>query len=398
MSDFSRLLQDRSTSITEQWIAAVERDRQIVSTDYLSPLDIRDHIPHVLTALTTVLSRSQENDVETIARASIEHGLQRAVQGFEPTEIAREYQLLRSIIVANLRDGLLQSPPEEILRALSLINTVVDAAIAQCFKSYVSQRLQELERLQNQLSFTNQELNRLLQASQENLSHLAHELKTPLNSIIGYSELFLRQHRRSDVKDSVPNLEHVERVLRNGRQLLRLINDALELSGYELGKIQLQLIETDVRSIIGTVVEMIQPLADERGLRLCLDCDAAPRLVKTDPLRLQQILTNLGSNAIRYTETGTVTIVCRTLNTQQWELSVQDTGIGIAPAAQAQIFDPYFRIAAADQSHLPDSTGLGLAIVSRLVKLLRGEIRLQSKLGVGSTFTVILPLDSQASD
>ncbi|MBF2075387.1 MAG: HAMP domain-containing histidine kinase [Synechococcales cyanobacterium C42_A2020_086] len=398
MSDFSRLLQDRSTSITEQWIAAVERDRQIVSTDYLSPLDIRDHIPHVLTALTTVLSRSQENDVETIARASIEHGLQRAVQGFEPTEIAREYQLLRSIIVANLRDGLLQSPPEEILRALSLINTVVDAAIAQCFKSYVSQRLQELERLQNQLSFTNQELNRLLQASQENLSHLAHELKTPLNSIIGYSELFLRQHRRSDVKDSVPNLEHVERVLRNGRQLLRLINDALELSGYELGKIQLQLIETDVRSIIGTVVEMIQPLADERGLRLCLDCDAAPRLVKTDPLRLQQILTNLGSNAIRYTETGTVTIVCRTLSTQQWELSVQDTGIGIAPAAQAQIFDPYFRIAAADQSHLPDSTGLGLAIVSRLVKLLRGEIRLQSKLGVGSTFTVILPLDSQASD
>lgn len=394
MSDFSRLLQDRSTSITEQWIAAVERDRQIISTDYLSPLDIRDHIPHVLTALTTVLSRSQENDVETIARASIEHGLQRAVQGFEPTEIAREYQLLRSIIVANLQDGLLQSAPEEILRALSLINTVVDAAIAQCFKSYVSQRLQELERLQNQLSFTNQELNRLLQASQENLSHLAHELKTPLNSIIGYSELFLRQHRRSDVKDSVPNLEHVERVLRNGRQLLRLINDALELSGYELGKIQLQLVETDVRSIIGTVVEMIQPLADERGLRLCLECDSAPRLVKTDPLRLQQILTNLGSNAIRYTETGTVTIVCRTLSTEQWEPSVQDTGIGIAPAAQAQIFDPYFRIAAADQSHLPDSTGLGLAIVSRLVKLLRGEIRLQSKLGVGSTFTVILPLDS----
>ena len=108
--------------------------------------------------------------------------------------------------------------------------------------------------------------------------------------------------------------------------------------------------------------------------------------------RLQQILTNLGSNAIRYTESGCVIIVCQTLNDRQWLLSVSDTGVGISPENQAKIFDPYFRVSA-NQSPTPDSTGLGLAIVGQLVKLLQGEISLESELGVGSTFTVILPME-----
>lgn len=179
MIDFSQLLNQKSDVITEQWVASVERDRQIPTTDTLSRIAIRNHIPYVLQALTTVLSHVEENDVETITRASLEHGLQRAEQGFEPTEIAREYHLLRSIIISNLREGLLQGTAEEVLRAVSLINTVVDAAVSECFRSYVTQRLRELEQLHHQLSLTNQELNRLLYTSQENLSHLAHELKTP---------------------------------------------------------------------------------------------------------------------------------------------------------------------------------------------------------------------------
>lgn len=390
MIDFSQLLTKKADTITEQWIAAVERDRQIPTTDSLSRTAIRDHIPHVLKALTTVLSQFEESDVDTIARASLQHGVQRAEQGFEPTEIAREYHLLRSTILSNLREGLLQSAPEEVLRAVFLINAVVDAAVAECFKSYVGQRLQQLEQLQHQLTLTNQELNRLIGASQENLSHLAHELKTPLTSIIGYSELFLRQ-QRSQVKDSFPNLEHVERVLRNGRQLLQLINDALELSRYDAGMLKLQVVTTDVRAVIQTVFELIQPMAVSRNLELVLDCTHAPSQVLTDPLRLQQILTNLGSNAIRYTEIGKITITCQTLSEQQWVIVVSDTGVGIAPENQAQIFEPYFRVITVDQAYLPESTGLGLAIVQRLVNLLQGEISLTSEVGVGSTFRVVLP-------
>lgn len=393
MMDFSQLLTQQADLITEQWIAAVKRDRLIQTADRLTHTAIQDHIPYVLEALATVLSQVEANDIEAIVQASLQHGIQRAEQGFEPTEIAREYHLLRAIILSNLREHLLQGSAEEVLRAMSLINTVVDAALAQCFSSYVSQRLHELERLQHQMALTNQELNRLVHASQENLSHLAHELKTPLTSIIGYSELFLRQHRQQPIKDSVQNLEHVERVLRNGRLLLRLINDSLELSRCEAGQFQLQPMRVDVRSVLQAALEMIQPLAVTRGLELKIVADHAPEQIWIDPLRLQQILMNLGSNAIRYTETGCVIIVCQTLNDRQWLLSVSDTGIGISPADQTKIFDPYFRVSASGQAPTADSTGLGLAIVQQLVKLLQGEIKLESELGVGSTFTVILPME-----
>lgn len=391
MVDFSQLLSQTTDSITEQWVAAVARDRHIPSTDQLSRIAIRDHIPRVLEALATVLSQDTSSDVETIAHASLQHGLQRAEQGFEPTEIAREYHLLRTIIFRNLREGLLQGTTEEALRAVTVIDSVVDAAVAECFKSYVNQRLQDLNHLQHQLTLTNQELSRLARTNQENLSHLAHELKTPLNSIIGYSELFLRQQRQTSMKNEVPNLEHVERVLRNGRQLLGLINDALELSRYDAGRLQLRVAPTDVCSVMQTVVELIQPLAASRGLELRIDQDNAPKQVLTDPLRLQQIILNLSSNAVRYTKAGSVEIACTPLGEEHWVLTVSDTGIGIAPEFQNRIFEPFFRVAV-EQIHLPDGTGLGLAIVDRLVKLLQGEISFTSTIGMGTTFRVVFPL------
>jgi indole-3-glycerol phosphate synthase len=159
MTDFAQLLTERSETIMNQWIEAVSSDRQIQSTENLSRIAIRDHIPLVLNALATVLSHKQDSDIATIAQASLQHGSLRAEQGFDPAEITREYHLLRSTILSTLRTDLLQGTPEELFRAMSLINAVVDTAIAQCFKSYMQERLRELELLQNQLALTNQELN-----------------------------------------------------------------------------------------------------------------------------------------------------------------------------------------------------------------------------------------------
>jgi hypothetical protein len=393
MQDFSQLLAEKVEAITQQWVDTIIQDEKIKSTDHLSRPAIKDHVSDIISALATLLNQTQESDIETIAKDSLHHGSLRAEQDFDPTEVVREYHLLRSTIVTNLRPDLLQGTPEEVLRAVSLIDAVVDTALAHCFRSYVERRLQELVQLQNQLTLTIQELKRLLRDSQDNLSLMAHELKTPLTSIIGYSDLFLRQQRSSEVKDTVPKLEHIERVLNNGRQLLRLINDALELSRHEAGKMQLKLALTDVRSAIDIVMETMQPLADKRGLKLVLNCEHAPRQVITDSFRLQQILTNLVSNAIRYTETGSVTIKCHWLTEDQWAIAVTDTGIGIAPEDQERIFDPFTRTQSDRKLHPPDSTGLGLAIVVRLVKLLQGKISLTSQVGVGSTFTVILPLE-----
>ncbi len=189
---------------------------------------------------------------------------------------------------------------------------VLDEAIASFFQSYTEQRLTELQQLQNQLSLNNQELTRLLRSNQDNLSYLAHELKSPLTSIIGYSDLFLRQQRKhsdeKEEKDTFTNLEHIERVLRSGRQLLQIINDALEISRYDAGEIKLHPELINPRESVKCVSEMLESLATHKELQMLVELHEAPQQVFTDPLRLQQILINLISNAIRYTDRGTIKI------------------------------------------------------------------------------------------
>ncbi|MEH1966895.1 HAMP domain-containing sensor histidine kinase [Nostoc sp.] len=403
--DFSQTLIAKSDAILDQWVEAVYQDQQIEATNELTFKAVRDSLPRVLNALATVLSESATSDLQTVVDASLEHGTLRAQQGFEPAEIAREYRLLRFVIFSFLEDDLLQGSAQEVLRAVRLIDTVIDEAIARCFNSYTQGRLQELKQLQSQLRLTNQELTRLVRANKDSLSHLAHELKTPLTSIIGYADLFLRQQRQQpELKDTYANLESIERVLKSGRLLVRLINDTLEISRYDAGQMKLHPTLTDVRSLINFVLEMIEPLARAKELSLVVECDGfanakgerSPSQVITDPLRLQQILTNLLSNAIRYTQSGSIYLECWTISQQQWAISVTDSGIGISPDAQAQIFNPYFREVTAPQVKSSDGTGLGLAIVSRLVQLMDGEIKVDSQLGKGSTFTVILPLETIA--
>ena len=391
--NYSQLLLEKIDAIAKNWVKAVRLDRQISSADNLPRSAIRDHLTDVLKAMATLLDSSQDSDIESIVQNSLEHGVLRAAQGFTPAEIAREYRLLRRVIFSTLEADLLKGTVREVMRVYNLIDATIDEAIAQCFKSYVEERLQELIQLQTQANLTNQELTRLVKANQDNISHLAHELKNPLNSIIGYSELILRSSRKNlEAQDTFPHLEHTERVLRNGRQLLRLINDTLEISRYSAGKMKLQPAPIDVPSLIDDVFEMLKPLADAKELEMVVDCDRAPEKVLSDPLRLQQIFTNLLSNAIRYTQSGTIKLTCQILSNNCWSITVSDTGIGIAPEDQPCVFDPFFR-AGDSGSYLPDSTGLGLAIVSQLVKLMQGKIELVSQLGIGSTFTVILPLE-----
>lgn len=393
MKDFSKLLVDKTELILEQWVEAVRQDSCIESADELPRPAIENHLSHVLSAMATVLSQSQDSQIKPIVQASLHHGVLRAEQGFDPAEVAREYRLLRQVIFSVLEANLLTGTVAEGIRAVQLIDIVIDEAIGQCFTSYVDERLRELQQLQIQLARTNQELTRLVRANQDNISVLAHELKTPLNSIIGYSELFLRHQRRSsEQKDSLPKLEHIERVLRNGRQLLRLVNDTLELSRADNAQMPLRLMQTDVKSLIDSVVEVLEPMALTKDLEMVIDYSFSPTHVLTDSLRLQQIVTNLLSNAIRYTQQGKIQLTCQVLNDNQWELVVSDTGQGIASEDQKRIFEPFFRVGSKQQSYLPESTGLGLAIVARLVKLLQGKIELVSQLEVGSRFTVTLPL------
>lgn len=392
--DFSTILDQKRDTIVERWTRSVFEDQDIEATKELTFNAVRDSLPRVLESLASLLAEGKLEDFRVIDEASLEHGFIRSQQGFEPAEIAREYRLLRSVIFSELEDDLVQASPKEVLWAIRLIDTVVDEAIARCFDSYTQNRIEDLEKLKTQLQLTNQELTRLVRASQDNMSKLAHELKTPLTSIIGYADLFLRQQQQPNITDSYTHLESIERVLRSGRLLLRLINDTLQLQ-QNAENIKVKIISINPQELIQLVIEIVEPLARNKGLELKVDCDRTPQTIETDPLRLQQILMNLLSNAIRYTQNGYVALSTEPLDDNRWSITVKDSGIGITPADQQRIFEPYFRVGDIPASEQDQGTGLGLAVVSQLVELLHGEIRVSSQPGQGSTFTVIFPTGNE---
>ncbi|PSB25758.1 sensor histidine kinase [Stenomitos frigidus ULC18] len=394
MLNFGQIITEQTDTILNVWIESVRRDRHLKSDDTLSPTAIKDHLPMVLEALATVLSRSEDDDLQLLVDASLQHGTLRAQQGFDPVEIVREYRLLRRALFATLEADLLRESAIEVYRVFRLIDMVIDEAIAQCFKSYVGERMKELEQLQRQLAMTGQEMNRLVRTNQDGLSLLTDELNVRLNTIVGFSELFLRQQQKQQAlpQDTVPKIDHIERVVRNGRYLLHLINDLNELSRYKAGKLKLHLMTTNVRAIVQEIVQVMTPTIAAKELQVSVDCATAPDQVLSDPLRLHQIITNLLHNAIRYTNTGSIQLHAQSLPEDRWSIAVIDTGVGIAPEDQANIFEPQFQLETSDQSRDFDSKGLGLASASRLVNLLQGEITVTSTLGVGSIFTVTFPL------
>ncbi|MBD0314719.1 MAG: RsbRD N-terminal domain-containing protein [Microcoleus sp. T3-bin5] len=151
--DFSKILDQKRDAIIEQWVEAVFRDDQIEPTKELTFNAVRNSLPKVLESLAAMLASDKQEDFQKIDDASLEHGVIRAEQGFEPSEIAREYRLLRSVIFSELEDDLVQASPKDVLWATRLIDTVVDEAIGLCFESYTESRIEELHQLKSQLQW-----------------------------------------------------------------------------------------------------------------------------------------------------------------------------------------------------------------------------------------------------
>jgi PAS domain S-box-containing protein len=209
-----------------------------------------------------------------------------------------------------------------------------------------------------------------------------HEVRTPLNSILGFTELLL--------SDRVGPLNEKQRryasnVEAAGRHLLALVNDSLDLSRIAAGKMDMEIFELELAPILDQAAGQIQPLVDSRGLEIRVDAGGRP-WVRADRRRLLQVLWNLLSNAIRHTPTGGVITITAKAGRTTVEISVTDTGIGIAPDQIERIFEEYAQV-----EGQADGTGLGLPVSRRLSKLMDGDITVVSEVGVGSTFTMTLP-------
>jgi signal transduction histidine kinase len=395
MNDLGQALLREVDNIIESWVEQVRGNVDLDSHIGLTYEAVQDGLPDVLRAIAKLLTATFANQEQALAEDALEHGAVRADQGFEIDEVVREYRILRNVVLLALEPDLKTGSVTEVLRAVRKIDSVLDEAVLMSLQSYSKQRLESLEQMHGQLLLTNQELTRLVQMQKDNVSHLAHELKTPLNAIIGFSSIMLRQQRQQLTQEgSTASLEmqHIERVVNNGQQLLRLINNTLEVSRRESGEIALTVEPVNVLTLVRSAVGAFAASAEAKTLELTVECDRAPSQVKTDALRLQQILTNLVSNAIRYTDQGQIEISCYSVNDAQWAIAIRDTGKGIAPEDHAKIFEPYFRVGN-EADYIPESSGLGLTIVNKLVQLLQGRIELISKVGEGTTFTVVLPVD-----
>jgi signal transduction histidine kinase/CheY-like chemotaxis protein len=220
------------------------------------------------------------------------------------------------------------------------------------------------------------------------LAKMSHELRTPLNAIIGYSEIL-----REDAVDdgATRTADDLDKVLNAARHLLGLINDVLDISKIEAGKMELYLEDFDIGKIVNEVLATAQPLISKKGNSLALDCPPDIGKMHADATKVRQMLLNLLSNASKFTEKGIITLKVRRLTEDESiELAVIDTGIGMTPEQLSRLFQAFSQADASTASKY-GGTGLGLAISKQFAQMMNGDITVTSTAGAGSTFTIRLP-------
>jgi signal transduction histidine kinase len=243
-------------------------------------------------------------------------------------------------------------------------------------------------RLFHEIEEKGRELAEASQHKSQFLANMSHELRTPLNAIIGVSEML-----REDAEAAKQDLEPLDRVLGAGRHLLALINDILDLSKIEAGRMELHLDSFALAPLINDVVKTIEPLAAKNGNQVAVHCDGEIGTMHADQMRLRQALLNLMSNANKFTERGSITINARhgQENGGDWiTLAVADTGIGMTPEQMGKLFQEFSQASSSTASKY-GGTGLGLVISRRFCQMMGGDITVASEPGHGSTFTIRLP-------
>jgi signal transduction histidine kinase len=225
------------------------------------------------------------------------------------------------------------------------------------------------------------------------LAVVSHDLRTPLNAIIGYAELLTM-----GIPEPLPDAarERLQRIRTSARHLLYLLDELLRFARLETGHEEANLQDVDVRNVVREMAAVIEPLAAAAGLQFERELPTHPVMIRTDPDKMRQVLVNLGGNAVKYTKHGKVRVVLREESSRQAVIDVSDTGVGIAPEHLDQIFEPFWQVDAGQRSH-DGGTGLGLSVVRHLVRLLGGDVSVESAPGKGSTFTVRISTRGQES-
>ncbi|HYL90716.1 MAG TPA: GAF domain-containing protein [Burkholderiales bacterium] len=263
-------------------------------------------------------------------------------------------------------------------KQIALLKTFADQAVIAIQNARLFREIQEKSA---QLEVANKH-------KSDFLANMSHELRTPLNAIIGFSEVLMdKMFGELNEKQA----DYLKDIHESGKHLLSLINDILDLSKIEAGRMDLDLSTFHLPTALSNAMTLIRERAQRHGIQLGLDVDSRLGEFQADERKVKQILLNLLSNAVKFTPDGGRVDVIAKLDTTKVAIAVQDTGIGIAPEDQAAVFEEFKQVGR-DYTRKAEGTGLGLALTKRFVELHGGEISLASTPGKGSTFTITLPI------
>jgi signal transduction histidine kinase len=260
--------------------------------------------------------------------------------------------------------------------------------IVSLLQSFATQSALAIQnaRLFREIEIKSGELEVASRHKSEFLASMSHELRTPLNAIIGFSDVLL-QGMFGETNDK--QTEYLRDILASGQHLLSLINDILDLSKIEAGRMELDVEAFDLPTAVDDAMLLMRERASRRGIALERHIDERVGEIRADQRKVKQVLLNLLSNAVKFTPEGGRIEVRAGLANETAEISVTDTGIGIAPEDHDAVFEEFRQVGAADKK--AEGTGLGLALCRKFVELHGGRIWVKSQVGVGSTFTFALP-------
>jgi signal transduction histidine kinase len=263
-------------------------------------------------------------------------------------------------------------------KQIALLRSFSDQAVIAIQNARLFREIQDKSR---QIEIANQH-------KSDFLANMSHELRTPLNAIIGFSEV-LSERMFGELNEK--QADYMKDIHESGRHLLSLINDILDLSKIEAGRMELEPSDFDLPSALSNAMTLVRERAQRHGIALGLKLDQTLSSIHADERKFKQIVLNLLSNAVKFTPDGGRVDVNATLGKDMVEIAVSDTGIGIAPEDQAAVFEEFKQVGR-DYTRKAEGTGLGLALTKRFVELHGGTIRLESAPGKGSTFTFTIPL------
>ena len=270
--------------------------------------------------------------------------------------------------------------------AIFILTVVIVFIVLPVYSIVVTREIRKRRRVEKALILAKEQAERASKFKDEFLSTMSHELRTPLNAVLGFSDL-LADKRCGDLNER--QQRYVSHITAGGKHLLRLINDILDLSKIEAGRMELFCEDLSVATIFGEVVSALRPLAEKKAQALSSDVDRGVT-VHADATRFRQVLMNLVGNAIKFTpQNGHIELKAQVVE-NQIQVKVRDDGPGIPPAEQKRIFDAFYRLRKSGEA--AEGTGLGLAITDSLVKLHGGTLGLESAPGKGSCFYFGLPM------